>query len=73
MSAQAIYRLPDVIRLTGIGRTTIWRLEKAGTFPTRRLISTRSVGWFSAEIDAWIASRAPAGPQDSTATARVAP
>lgn len=51
-------RFPDVRRKTGdLGRTTIWRLEKAGLFPQRRRISAGAVGWLKSEIDTWIANR----------------
>ena len=51
-------RYPEVRRLTGgMGRTTVWRLEKAGRFPSRRQISPGSVAWLKDEVDAWISSR----------------
>ncbi|MBM4287114.1 MAG: AlpA family phage regulatory protein [Deltaproteobacteria bacterium] len=43
--------------LGGPGRTTIWRWEKAGLFPRRRKLSTRSVGWLLSEIQEWMATR----------------
>lgn len=41
----------------GLSRTTIWRLERDGLFPKRRLLTGKIVGWDEAEIDEWIASR----------------
>ena len=36
-------REPEVHRLTGLSRTTRWRLERAGKFPRRRRISENAV------------------------------
>ena len=46
--------------LTGLSRTTRWRLERAGRFPRRHRISPNAVGWLESEIDDWIASRVTA-------------
>lgn len=70
---QQVLRTAEVIRRCGIARTTLWRMERAGQFPRRRQLSSRTVGWLAADVDAWILSRAPAGPQEGTATARVSP
>jgi prophage regulatory protein len=45
--------------LTGLSRTTAWRLQKAGDFPVPVLISPGRVGWRQSEVAAWKASRAP--------------
>ena len=50
-------REPEVRRLTGLSRTTRWRLERAGKFPRRRRISENAVAWPASEINAWIAER----------------
>ena len=55
---EEILRYPDVRRKIGdLGRSTLWRLEKAGLFPKRRRISAGTVGWLKSEVDTWIASR----------------
>ncbi len=46
--------------MVGVGRTTIWRLRKAGLFPAPRLIGQRQV-WFTSEILAWQSSLPVAG------------
>lgn len=43
--------------LTGLSRTTIWRLERAGEFPKRIKLSSGAVGYKLDEIQAWIDSR----------------
>jgi len=45
--------------LTGLSRTTAWRLQKAGDFPPPVVISPGRVGWRESEVAVWKASRAP--------------
>ena len=52
-----ILRNSDLDVITGISRTTRWRLERGGEFPARRQISHGSVGWSAAEVDAWMQAR----------------
>jgi prophage regulatory protein len=52
-----IYRMSKVIRLTGLSRSSIYRLEALGHFPRRVKLSASASGWRSNEIQAWIASR----------------
>lgn len=47
-------RLPEVIELTGLSQTTIWRREKDGVFPQRRRLGANLVAWRSDEIEEWI-------------------
>jgi prophage regulatory protein len=56
-----ILRLPDVITLTGLGRTSIYQGIKDGDFPKPVKLTKHAVGWRSSEITAWIASREPVG------------
>lgn len=52
-----VIRQKEAIQRTGLSRTTLWRLERAGDFPQRRRIGRQAVGWFANEIDDWLASR----------------
>jgi prophage regulatory protein len=52
-----IIREPDCRRITGLSRSTRWRMERAGQFPRRRKISPGCTGWLASEIAAWIADR----------------
>lgn len=47
-------RLPEVIELTGLSQTTIWRRERHGEFPRRRKLGGNLVGWRSDEVEEWI-------------------
>lgn len=50
-------RLPEVLRRTGLGRSTLYSLIAAGEFPSSVLLSGRSVGFVESEVDAWVLSR----------------
>jgi predicted DNA-binding transcriptional regulator AlpA len=52
-----ILKLKDVVRMTSIGKVTIWRLEQRGEFPEKIVLSPNRVGWIEDEISDWIASR----------------
>ncbi len=49
-----ISRSPEVEKITGLSKVTIWRQERQGQFPRRVRIGRRSVGWFTSEIEAWL-------------------
>lgn len=53
-----VLRDPEVEQLTGLSRTTRWRLEKLERFPKRRKLSPGAVGWIASEIEEWIRQRA---------------
>ncbi len=52
-----LIRLKEVMDLTGLSRTTIWRLEKDKRFPARVQISPNCIGWKSSLIQEFIESR----------------
>ena len=52
-----ILRAKEVIKLTGLSRSTIWRLQRQGKFPRSRRIGDVAVGWLDAEVLAWINGR----------------
>jgi len=43
--AVQILRLPQVCKVTGLGRSMIYQLEAERQFPSRVRISLRAVGW----------------------------
>jgi prophage regulatory protein len=52
-----ILRLPQVCKVTGLGRSMIYQLESTRRFPCRVRIGARAVGWVEAEIQGWLADR----------------
>jgi prophage regulatory protein len=55
--AVQILRLPQVCKITGLGRSMIYQLESERRFPTRVRIGLRAVGWVESEVQLWLASR----------------
>lgn len=47
----------ELVRLVGLGYSTIYRMEKAGMFPARKQLSAGRVAWRRDEVEAWIDSR----------------
>src|SRR5438132_11995562 len=52
-------RCPEVCARTGLSRTTLWKLERQGQFPARRVLTANTVGWLAAEVEEWIVTRSP--------------
>lgn len=46
-------RIDQVMQLTALSRMTIYRLEIAGQFPTRRRLSGNSVAWLESDVETW--------------------
>jgi prophage regulatory protein len=69
MAAIRFHRLKE---MTGLSRTTIWRLESQGKFPQRRRLTRNTVAWIEEEVLDWLESlevgfgRAPGGAQSSS-------
>ncbi len=55
---QRIIRLPAVMALTGLGRSSIYAAIDRGEFPAQVKLTIRAVGFVASEIDDWISSRA---------------
>ena len=52
-----LVRIAEVCRMTGLSRTTIWRLQRARDFPRRVQISRGAVGWHLSDIEEWMRHR----------------
>jgi len=50
-------RLPAVMRLTGLGRSTIYRMVADNRFPCPVRIASRAVAWRRTDLDRWSESR----------------
>jgi prophage regulatory protein len=52
-------RLPQVIDKTNVSRSQIFRMMKAGTFPSSHNLSDTGciVAWAESEIDAWLEAK----------------
>ncbi|WP_420614238.1 helix-turn-helix transcriptional regulator [Candidatus Spongiisocius sp.] len=60
--SRRIVRLPEVMEITGLSRTTIWRRERDGSFPPPIRLGgehTRAMGWREQDIYDWIDGLSP--------------
>ena len=52
-----ILRMPNVLAMTSLSRTTLWRRVREGTFPRPLRLGgerSRAVGWRRGEVEEWI-------------------
>lgn len=63
----AILNAKQVMELTGLSRTTIWRLEKHDKFPKRLQLSPSRVGWSKEEVSVWMETLKAARDHDDAA------
>ena len=64
--AQQIIKLPEVISITGLSSSSVYRLAAEGSFPQPLKILARSSGWIKSEVDEWISDRIKASRPDAT-------
>jgi prophage regulatory protein len=58
LSKMGVIRLPAVLSLVGLSRSTVYSLIKNNAFPKPVKLSARSVGWKLSDIESWLESRA---------------
>lgn len=52
-------RAPDVLRLSGLSRSTLYARVSDGTFPSPTKLGARAVAWRSDDLQKWLSD--PAG------------
>ena len=52
-----LIRFPEVHRITGLARSTLFKKERAGQFPRRRKVGANSVAWLLDEVEEWCRTR----------------
>ena len=52
-------RMPNVLRMTGLCRSTIYRLIAEDKFPTPVKLGDRAVAWRQSDLDRWSSAREP--------------
>jgi len=50
-------RLPEVIHLCGLSRSTIYDLISRETFPKQISLGVKNVAWLHSEVTAWMVAR----------------
>lgn len=56
-AAPVFLRMPTVIRITGLGRSTIYRLIAEQKFPCPVRLGLRAVAWRRSDLDRWSEAR----------------
>jgi prophage regulatory protein len=56
-SDSRIIRLPEVLKKTGLSRSSIYFYIKKGSFPGPIPLGERAVGWIENEVDTWVSLR----------------
>ena len=51
-----ILRIPEVVAVTGLSRSTIHRRRATGQFPKPVKLGKQNVGWRQSEVEEWLAS-----------------
>ncbi len=54
LERERLIRLPEVLMLTGLSRSTLYRKVKEGRFPAPVSLGPRSVAWRESEVLTWI-------------------
>ncbi len=57
VQAQALLRIDQVAERVQYGRSSIWAMVKAGTFPAPVKLSRRCTRWTNVQVDEWIQQR----------------
>ena len=57
MGSHRILRLPEVVAVAGISRSSVNRQVHQGAFPEPLRLGPNAIGWREAEVSAWIESR----------------
>jgi len=52
-----VLRLPEVMRTTGLARSTIYKMIAEKSFPKPIPLGVKSVGWLESDIQNWIQER----------------
>lgn len=51
-----ILTLKEVVQMTNLSRSTIYRLESSFEFPKRVQLSLRRVGWYKKDVLGWLSN-----------------
>ena len=57
MQPAEFVRMTAVLRMTGLGRSTIYRLMAEDKFPSPVRLAKRAVGWRRLDLEQWSAGR----------------
>lgn len=52
-----VLRPQEVCEVLGISLSTLYRLRRAGRFPSEVRLANRLIGWRVVDVEAWVSSR----------------
>jgi prophage regulatory protein len=58
MHNSSIIKLPEVVRKTGLSRSSVYSYIRQGIFPKPVPLGPRAVGWVASEFEHWLGERA---------------
>ena len=70
-SHDRLMRRPEVLRVTGLSRSSLYRLIASGHFSPPVSLGPNTVAWAATKVHSWIAERIASAPATKT-TAKVA-
>jgi prophage regulatory protein len=53
-----LLRLPEVMNITGLPRSSLYQAVRLGTFPRPIQLGARTVAWTSDAVGAWLSQKA---------------
>ncbi|WP_370690353.1 helix-turn-helix transcriptional regulator [Hydrogenophaga sp.] len=59
-ASMVFLRMPSVVQMTGLGRSTIYRLIAQQQFPSPVRLGVRAVAWRRSELNEWSQTRSAA-------------
>ncbi|MCW8880322.1 MAG: AlpA family transcriptional regulator [Kangiellaceae bacterium] len=59
---ERILRMCDVVKMTGLSRSTIYNLVTEEKFPAQIKLTERTVGWLESEVEDWLKERIESRP-----------
>lgn len=57
MAHETIIRLPAVLKLVGVSRSTLYKMIAEKRFPRQIRLNERCVGWALSDVNQWICQR----------------
>lgn len=57
MAIRKVLRTHQVLELTGLKKSTVYRFVKDGEFPQPIQLGPKLLGWFEDEVTAWLEAR----------------
>ncbi|WP_259053393.1 helix-turn-helix transcriptional regulator [Methylohalomonas lacus] len=57
MASERLIRRPEVLKITGLSRSSLYERISEGAFPSPIRIGPNRVAWIASEVDQWVQDR----------------